>query len=352
MQKTQRNFLLWMLIFSSVFYFLYLIKGILLPFVLGILIAYFFNPLCSWLEKKKLPRAASAACIILSFFVLCGIILTALIPILYEQTMSLIELLPSYIKHLRVDIAPQLQHYLNKIGAGNSTEAAQHAATNFSDEIGIVASNIITGIMKSGSALINLVSLFIITPMVGFYLLRDWEKLCAKADNLLPRKHAATIREQLSIINRTIAGFVRGQINMCLILSAYYAIMLSLLGLNFAFAIGIFAGTMLIIPMIGTLASASITLAVSWFQFGTTEALLKVMCVFAVGMLIDNIFTPKLVGEKVGLHPVWIIFGMFCGAVLFGFVGVLLAIPLSAVIGVVVRFSIQQYLESDLYEAL
>lgn len=350
MQTAQRHFMLWSIILGGSFYFLYLIKGVLLPFVLGVVIAYFFNPACSWLEKRRFGRSASAALIILSFFILCAVLLTALIPVLYQQTISLMNIVPTYIQDIQKDIAPQIKSYVHQFNAMGGADAAKEAATNLSGEISAVIKNILGGLLQSGSAIITLISVCVITPMVGFYLLRDWEKLCDKADNLLPRKHAATIREQLAIINHTIAGFVRGQLYMCLIIAVYYTIALSIIDLNFAFALGILAGVLLIVPMVGTLTSAAICLAVAWFQFTTMEGLVHVAAVFAIGMLIDNILTPKLVGSKVGLHPVWIIFGMFCGGALLGFVGVLLAIPLTAVIGVLVRFSIQRYISSPLYQ--
>ncbi|MGE0755235.1 MAG: AI-2E family transporter, partial [Alphaproteobacteria bacterium] len=194
-------------------------------------------------------------------------------------------------------------------------------------------------------------SLFLITPIVAFYLLRDWDRLVDHIDNLLPRKHAATIREQMRIIDRTLAGFLRGQFNVCLILGTYYAIGLTLVGLKFGLLIGLATGFLTIFPYVGLMLGMGIGLSVALFQFGDFMPVAMTLAVFVTGQIIEGYFiTPKLVGDKVGLHPVWIIFGMLAGAALFGFVGILLAIPVTAVMGVLIRFAISRYKLSNYYQ--
>jgi predicted PurR-regulated permease PerM len=181
-------------------------------------------------------------------------------------------------------------------------------------------------------------------------LLRDWDYITESIDSLLPRKHVDVIREQLAIIDATLAGFLRGQLNVCLLLGAYYAIGLSLVGLNSGFLIGMITGFMVIFPYVGLLVGMASGLAVAFFQFEDMMSIILVLLVFVSGQLLEgNFITPKLVGEKVGLHPVWIIFAMLAGAALFGFVGILIAVPFAAVVGVLTRFAISKYRDSDYY---
>ena len=205
--------------------------------------------------------------------------------------------------------------------------------------------------LSSGVAFINIISLILITPIVAFYLLRDWDKVVAHIDALLPRKRAETIRQQLVIIDNTLAGFVRGQLNVCILLGIYYAIFLTILGLNFGFVIGLATGFLVIFPYVGLLVGMAAGITVAFFQFGEMSQVLMVLGVFISGQVIEgNFVTPKLVGDKVGLHPVWIIFAMLAGGALFGFVGVLLAVPMAAVIGVLIRFGLGEYQKSSYFQ--
>lgn len=192
----------------------------------------------------------------------------------------------------------------------------------------------------------------LITPVVAFYLINDWHEITKRLDNLLPRAYAETIREQVNIIDRTLAGFVRGQVNVCIIMGLFYGIGLTIVGLKFGIIIGLITGILAIIPYVGFMFGLLIGLGVAFFQFGTLHPMLMVFGVFMIGQIIEgNVITPRLVGEKVGLHEVWIIFGLLAGATLFGFVGVLLAIPITAVIGVLLRFAVKRYLQSDIYSS-
>jgi predicted PurR-regulated permease PerM len=230
-------------------------------------------------------------------------------------------------------------------------EGIKSAATNISGVMVKLVGDFLTGVLQSGIAILNLLSLILITPIVAFYLLRDWDKVVRRLDTYLPRRHAQTIREQLAIIDDTLAGFVRGQINVCLILGTFYAVGLSLAGLKFGILIGLATGLLVIFPYVGLMVGMGAGLTLAFFQFDTLQPVFTVLGVFVIGQMMEGyFFTPKLVGEKVGLHPVWVIFGMLAGAALFGFVGILLAVPATAVIGVLIRFAMQQYLHSQYYQ--
>ena len=200
-------------------------------------------------------------------------------------------------------------------------------------------------------ALLDIAALFVVTPVVAFYLLLDWDNMVAKVDNWVPRDHVGTVRHLAKQIDATIAGFVRGQGSVCIILGLIYAVGLSIVGLNFGLLIGLFAGLISFIPYVGSLVGLVLALIVAIVQFWPDFVMIgAVVAVFAVGQFFEgNILQPRLVGKSVGLHPVWLMFALFAFGALFGFVGMLIAVPAAASVGVLVRFAISRYLDSDLY---
>lgn len=348
-QKTNKNWLFWLGVGLLFFLFIYLIKGILLPFVLGALIAYFLNPAADKLVKWGISRTLATATIIISFFVIVGALLLMIIPTIAGQLSGFIYDLPSYFNKLETKYEGQVYNLLGQLPDAYVQEI-KTAASNFSGLMLKFLGDMAGGIFHSGMAIISVLSLILITPVVAFHLLRNWHIITQKFYALLPRKHEKIIREQMSLIDATLAGFIRGQTNVCIILAVFYAIGLTLAGLKFGALIGIATGLLVIVPYVGLIFGALIGLTVAYFQFGNFGGILPVFAVFAIGQMLEgSIITPKLVGEKVGLHPLWIIFGMLTGASLFGFVGVLIAVPLSAVIGVLIRFATARYLASNYY---
>ena len=207
--------------------------------------------------------------------------------------------------------------------------------------VGKLAANL----WNSGVAILNLLSLFFITPVVTFYMLRDWNKITSKINSWLPPKYAATIRAQIVVIDRTLSGYIRGQTNVCLVMGTYYAIALSLTGLEFSLFIGLASGFLLFIPYVGALFGFLVGMLVAFFQFSDGVHLGMVAGIFLVGQVLEGVvMTPNLVGNKVGLHPVWIMFGLLAGGAMFGFLGILVAVPITAVVGVLARFFMAAYL--------
>jgi predicted PurR-regulated permease PerM len=206
-------------------------------------------------------------------------------------------------------------------------------------------------IWNSGMALLDIAALFVVTPVVAFYLLLDWDRMVEKVDNWIPRDHVDTVRDLARQVDRAIAGFVRGQGSVCLILGLIYAVGLSIVGLNFGLLIGLFAGIISFIPYVGSMVGLVLALVVAIVQFWPDFVMIgAVIAVFAVGQFFEgNILQPRLVGSSVGLHPVWLMFALFAFGALFGFVGMLIAVPAAASVGVLVRFAISRYLDSDLY---
>lgn len=344
-----RQWLFWLSLGVLFLLFLYLIKSILLPFVVGILAAYFLDPAADRLEKTGLSRNMATAAITAAFFLLVILLCLWIPPVIIDQFAGLVETLPGYINAMSQQYGEKITHWLGALPAAQ-IENMQKSLSDISGALLRFAGDATLGLFQSGAVIINLLSLLLITPVVTFYLLRDWDALIARINALLPKAHAAVIREQLAIMDRTLAGFVRGQLNVCFLLAAYYGIGLSLVGLKFGLVIGVLTGFLVILPYVGMAFGLILGLGIALFQFDSYFPILMVLAVFVTGQIIEGYFiTPKLVGSKVGLHPVWIIFGMLAGAALFGFVGILLAIPVTAVIGVLIRFSLSQYLQSSYY---
>lgn len=350
MNKAQKNTLFWIVLLGAFLLLMFLIRSVLLPFVLGAAMAYFLDPAADRLQRLKLGRTTAALVITGVFFSLLVLAGFIGIPIIAGQLAELLASLPDYVNQLNTKVIPELTHRIEGISPAFMADIKTSVASS-SGMLARTTTDFLGGLLLSGIAFVNILSLILITPVVAFYLLRDWDRIVAHLDSLLPRKNAETVREQCRIIDATLAGFLRGQLNVCILLGLYYAIGLSLVGLNSGFIIGLVTGFLVIFPYVGLLLGMLVGLTVAYFQFTETLPILLVVAVFASGQILEgNFVTPKLVGDKVGLHPVWIIFALLAGGALFGFVGVLIAVPFAAVVGVLIRFAISRYRLSDYFK--
>lgn len=346
------HLVMWLVLFVLLIIFLDAVKAILLPFVLGAIIAYLMDPLADWLEHHRVHRGVASACITIGLFATLTGLLTWLGPLLYHQMVDLVSRIPSLIREvevaLRDDTAP-LFRTLNRLN-GNGESGMPGSLGQLLQSGVTSAGAVATGLLASAASVLNVLALLLITPIVCFYFIRDWAGVIKKSDELLPRAYAPTIREQLHRINQTLAAYLRGQLTVMLLLAVFYAVAFSILTLKYAILLGLLAGLLVIIPYIGTWISLLLGMAVAYGQFGVTTPFWIMLAVYGVGQVLESqILTPKIVGDKVGVHPLWLLFGMLAGGVLLGFVGVLLAVPLTAVISVVVKFIIERYLHSTLY---
>ncbi len=354
-QATQfptRKMWFWLCLFAAFCGFLYLIHGILLPFVVGMMAAYFLDPAADWLEEKGCSRTIATSIITVIFFGVVTALLVTLIPIMYEQFSNLMAAMPGHVRDMREMLRPYIQELFSHFTTRPITETNE-TLNEASSSVFTVIKKFVTQLFSSSFALLNLATLLLLTPVVTFYLLRDWDKMIGKVNELLPRQHSTMIRRQARLIDYTIAAYLRGQVNVCLLLCVYYVSALwGFVGLNYAILVGILAGLISFIPFVGAVVSLLAALGVAYFQFGDAAGIIKVFIVFGFGLFLENnVLIPKLVGDKVGLHPAWVIFGMLTGGALLGFVGVLMAVPLTAIIGVLARFAVEQYQESAMYEA-
>jgi predicted PurR-regulated permease PerM len=330
--------------------FLYVFSSILLPFVVGMSLAYFLDPVADRLERLGLSRMFATLVILVSFIVVFVLSLMIFVPILVSQFSDFAVRLPGYIAQLQALIASQNAEWIKKVIGVDASVLKNGLGSLVSQGAGIV-STLLTSIWSSSKTLIDIGGLFVVTPVVAFYTLYDWDRMVAKVDDWIPRDHLTTVRAIFADINTAIAGFVRGQGTLCIILGLLYAAGLTLVGLNFALLIGLFAGLISFIPYVGSLVGLVLALGVAIVQFWPDWLMVgAVALVFVIGQFIEgNILQPKLVGQSVGLHPVWLMFALFAFGALFGFVGLMVAVPAAAAVGVLVRFAIARYMASPLY---
>lgn len=340
----------WLIFVVAFFGLVWLFSAILLPFVAGMAIAYFLDPLADKLEARGFGRTVATGIITFLFFLVFIFVVLLIVPMIGSQLAGFLERLPGYVDVLRTNVAPYLQDVLDRIAPEtlqSVSDAVKGQATNALKWVG----NVLTNVLSGGLALINFLSLLFITPVVSFYLLRDWDKIVAKIDSYLPRRSAGDIRQCAREIDETLAGFVRGQATVCILLGLFYGLGLTVVGLEFGFVIGLMTGFVSFVPYFGMIAGFAVGMGVALAQFGLGLDLGLVALVFLVGQVLEgNFLTPKLVGDKVGLHAVWVMFALLAGGAVFGLLGVMLAVPVAAVIGVLVRYSLRQYLNSRLYD--
>lgn len=346
----RRQLLFWTAALIVFVFFLMMFRTILLPFIAGMALAYFLDPVADRLERLGLSRMWATVVILVTFIVVFVLSLMIIIPILASQLNEFIQHVPGYITQLQTYITTSNAAWLPGWLSTQTETIKENFSKYLSEGVGFLGT-LIAQIWNSGKALVDIASLLVVTPVVAFYLLLDWDRMIAKVDGWIPRHHVATVREIASQLDSTIAGFVRGQGSLCLFLGIYYAVGLSLIGLNFGLLIGFLTGLLSFIPYVGSTVGLVLAAGVALVQFWPDYVhLIIVVGFFFSGQFIEgNILQPKWVGESVGLHPVWLMFALFAFGALFGFVGVLIAVPAAASVGVLVRFALSRYLESDLY---
>ncbi|MAZ76078.1 MAG: AI-2E family transporter [Micavibrio sp.] len=349
MTRPQMHLLFWgatALLFLS---FVWIFKGVLTPFVLGIAIAYLLNPVVNALVKIKLPRLIAVSIILLSFFMFVLAVTILAAPPLAREAAALAESIPGYVDQLVEYATPYLTKAQEQFG-GDYIEKTKALLQSNAGKIIQITAGLASGLANGGQAVVGFFATLFLTPLVAFMLMIEWPRIVSWVNDLIPRKNEKIVTGLLADMNAKVAGFVRGQITVAFFLGAIYAIALSIAGLNYGFLIGIAAGFLSIIPMVGSTLGLLVSVVVAWFQMGTIEFVGIVAAIFVVGQIVEgNILTPKLVGDSVGLHALWVLFALMAGASVLGILGMLLAVPVAAVIGVLLSFAILQYKNSSLY---
>jgi predicted PurR-regulated permease PerM len=361
--RIERQVFFWLAAVAALMLFLYLFSGILLPFVAALILGYLLDPVADRLEKAGLGRLGAALTILAAFTVTFILLLILFVPVLVHQLASFLEGFPALVTRLQALAAEQGGALGERLAGGvfqklglDPHVGANDIKDSLGNLVGQGAKYLLTflqSLWSGGQALIGIFSLLVVTPVVAFYILLDWDKMLASVDSYIPVNSRATVHEIAYEIDLAIAGFLRGQSLVCLFLGLWYGIGLSLVGLNFGFLIGITSGLLSFIPYVGSLTALVLSAIIAIVQ-GWPSWWLFITCMAVVGtgqFLEGNVLTPRLVGASVGLHPVWLMFALFAFGALFGFTGLILAVPVSAAIGVLVRFGLRRYRESAFYRS-
>ena len=343
--------LVWIGIFVAAILLLWLFRSILLPFVIGLALAYLLNPLVGFLERFHIGRSwGSMLALAAAISIVLGLFL-ALVPLVAQQGAGLIVRLPTYIRELQV----LLQEWAPQLSAWLGPERVAQLESSLADLLGRgveLTAALTAQLAQGGINILTTIAVLFIAPVVAFYLLVDWEGMMRKADELLPRPQQAEIRGILRDIDGAMAGVIRGQGGVILVLCAYYGTSLTLAGLNFGLAIGLVGGLLSFIPYVGFLIGFTLSMTIALVQFWPDQwvFILIVFGIYMVGQFLEsNILYPKLVGQSININPVWLMFALFAFGLLFGFVGLLLAVPLAAITGVLTRYALAKYQASSLY---
>lgn len=344
----KQQLIFWIAVLAIFIAAFWLLRDIMLPFVAGLVLAYLLDPLANRLERLGLSRALATLAIVGGFVTIAVFLAVLLVPVLVGQLAGLAENLPAYATRVQAVITDPNRPWLAKIvGVGLSEGDIGDLVKQATGGL----ATFVRSLWSGGQALLSIFSLLLVTPVVAFYLIWDWNRMVATIDSWLPREYAPTIRALAAEINAAIAGFVRGQTGICLILASLYATGFTVIGLHFGLLIGLATGIATFVPYVGSLTGLVVALSVAVAQFWPDPVpIAAVLGVCIVCQFLEGyVLAPNLVGRIVGLHPVWLLFALFASGYLLGFVGLLIAIPLAAAIGVLVRFALRQYLASPLY---
>ncbi len=332
----------WMVTAVLAVFLLWWLGNVLVPFFLGAALAYVFNPLARRMERAGLSRLLSVAIIALLVLLVLALAILLILPAVVSEVGALVTTLPELGGRLRGVIEPWLPGPSEDVGARISS---------IGETLRTSGAAMLQGILAGVMGAVNVVATLLLAPVIAFYLLLDWDKMIERVDALLPREHAGTIRGLMNEIDHTLAAFLRGQALVCLILGALYAGALMLVGLDSALFAGFLAGFVSFIPYLGALLGGAVAVGLALAQFwGEWWLIGIVVVIFVVGQFIEgNILSPRLVGGSVGVHPVWVIFALSLMGALFGFAGLLVAVPVAAVVAVLVRHGTARYMDSALY---
>jgi predicted PurR-regulated permease PerM len=324
---------------------LLLLDDVILPFVVGGSIAYFLDPVADRLERLGMSRTLATVAISLGMMLIAVLVVLAVIPSLISQLTALINAAPQIFQQLQTFLLERFPDLTDE------TSTIRQTIVSIGNTIRAQGGELANGLIGSALGLINGIVFLVVVPVVSFYLLLDWDRMIARVDALLPRDHAPVIRQLAREIDAVLSAFVRGQMSVCVIMGVFYAVALGLTGLQFGMIVGAIAGAITFIPYVGALVGGALAIGLALFQFwGDWVSIGIVAGIFALGQFLEgNIVTPKLVGDSVGLHPVWLLFALAAFGTLFGFLGLLVAVPVAASIGVLARFGLRRYKDSQLY---
>ena len=331
--------------------FVYLFSSALLPFVAGFTLAYLLDPIADRLQKLGLSRLVASLLILVLVLVLTIVLGIVILPRLFTQLGDFITRLPHFLGSAREIIQARIEPLMARFDHQVQPAQLQDTIGPLIGKLSSLAGDMFSSLISGGQTIVDAVSLLVVAPVVAFYMLVDWDRMIAAIDTFVPPQHRETVRMLARQIDRAIGSFIRGQAMVCLFLGTWYAVGLTLAGLNYGVLIGVIAGVLTVIPYVGSLTGLFLAAGVAISQFWPDYFhIIFVLCVFFSGQFLEgNILSPKLVGDAVGLHPVWLMFALLAASSVFGFVGLLIAVPIAATIGVLSRFALSRYMQSPLY---
>jgi len=346
------NATFWVLFVSLSLVALLVFYEILLPFAAGFVLAYLFQPFVERMNRWGLDRGVAAFIIIAVVALIIAIIAALIVPPVIDELVQLIQAMPRYYQEARTYILDNYGRYLQLGGSRGSGPRAPGLPPQITQDLAPWLLSQLQTLLQGSLALFNSLALMFLTPVVTFFLLRDWDKMIAGIEKLIPRQDAPVIMKIAQEIDSTISGYLRGMLIVLLILSAFYMVALGAIGLHYGLVIGLGAGLISFVPYLGSTSGFLVSGAVALSQFWPDYTRIALVCgVFVFGQMVEgNVLTPKIVGDKVRLHPVWLLFALIASGYLFGFTGLLISVPMAAAIGVLVRFAVRKYYGSPLYE--
>jgi len=347
----QRQLMIWGGALVALLIFLFVFSNVLPPFIFGAAIAYFCDPVADWLEKHGMSRLVATVMVLFIAIIIFALLTLAVLPVLLDQFAALLRNLPGYLDSLRGRI-DGLVGQIKEVAPIPETTDAKPASEQLREAARGVGGKLLESLWSGGVAFVGAIAAIVVTPVVAFYLLLDWDNLVERVDELIPRRHLAEMRRLARDIDDVLAGFMRGQFLVCVIQGTFYAVALSIIGLDFALVVGMISGMASFIPYVGAILGLTLSMGLAFSQFwGEWISIFAVLGVFLFGQAVEgNILSPWLVGSSVGLHPVWLIFSLAAFGSLFGFAGLLIAVPAAAVIGVLARHGVARYQASMLYQ--
>lgn len=347
----------WLLFLALALMALLVFEDIMLPFAAGFVLAYLFHPFVDRMNRIGIGRGAAAFAIIAVLALVIAIILALIVPPVLDQLSQLIDQLPGYYQKARAYVIQHYGHWLQplqKLGAAQTPgpQGQPDMQRQITQDLAPWLLTQLQNVLKGSLALFNSLALMFLTPVVTFFLLRDWNKMIASVEKLLPRKDAPAIKEIAQEIDWTISGYLRGTLIVLLIVSGFYMVALGTIGLNYGLIIALGAGLISFVPYLGSTSGFLVSGGVALAQFWPDYTMVALVCgVFVFGQVVEgNVLTPNIVGDKVRLHPVWMLFALIASGYLLGFTGLLISVPLAAAIGVLVRFGVRKYHKSQVYE--
>ena len=335
----------WGIAFAVFVMVLWLLGATLLPFLVGAGLAYFLDPLADRLERLGLNRLLSTMVIAVSALLVFVLLIVLALPALIEQVQGLVVAAPDYI----ADLIEFLSRRYPDLFGENST--LRENLSGFETMLRDSGMTVVNGVLAGSLRVLDFLFLIVVAPVVAFYLLLDWDRMLARINENLPREHAPTIRRLARDIDAVLAGFVRGQLSVCVILGVFYAVALMAIGLQFGFLVGLIAGLISFVPYVGSVVGLILSVGIAMFQFWDDKFwILATAGIFFFGQFVEgNILSPNLIGKSVSLHPVWLLLALAVFGTLFGFAGLLVAVPVAAALGVIGRFLVEQYRASPLF---